>query len=88
MHLSTSVFGTPTFNRTCCKILSASSVVQFWPSHAAYLGRQSTSRDVQNVCQLAWARRRHMGLRWRLCAGALLIRVHPLSSVSTFVILS
>jgi len=32
-------------------------------------GRQSTSRDIRNVCQLAWARRRHMGLRWRLCAG-------------------
>src|ERR1700674_2025647 len=31
--------------------------------------RQSTSRDIRNVCQLAWARRRHMGLRWRHCAG-------------------
>src|SRR5712692_9430404 len=59
----------PDLNRTCCQLLSASSTVQFWPRHAAYLGRQSTSRDIRNVCQLAWARRRHMGLRWRLCAG-------------------
>src|SRR4051794_29861598 len=59
----------PDLNRTCCQLLSASSTVQFWPRHAAYLGRQSTSRDIRNVCQLAWARQRHMGLRWRLCAG-------------------
>src|SRR5712692_4587053 len=44
-HRSTPVFGTPTLTRTCCQLLSASSTVQFWLSHAAYLGRQSTSRD-------------------------------------------
>jgi hypothetical protein len=37
-------------NRTCCQLLSASSTVQFLLRHAAYLGRQSTSRDIRNLC--------------------------------------
>src|ERR1700704_4029520 len=40
-HRSTPVFGTPTLTARAVTSLSASSTVQFWPRHAAYLGRQS-----------------------------------------------
>ena len=66
-HRSTPVFGTPTLTAR------AVSSCQHPPRCNSGRGTQRTwvihSRDIRNVCQLAWARRRHMGLRWRLCAG-------------------
>jgi hypothetical protein len=48
----------PDRNRTCCQLLSASSTVQFWPRHAAYLGRSAALKTARaSACFLLDDRR-------------------------------